>query len=718
MIEEKEIRHFHLFAGLGGGAKGFNRGRAEFNGLRAKFRCIGGVDVSPAAIRDFNRMTGVRGTVLDMFDREQYVAFHGKQPPAHWREANPEDVRRAAGNEHPHIVFLSAPCKGFSGLLPEGRSKENKYQALNRLTTRGIFLMLEAFRDDLPEFVLFENVPRIVTRGRKLLDQITALLNRYGYAVAESFHDCGEIGGLHQSRKRFLLVARNVSKVPPFLYQPEKHNLRPVGELLEKLPLPGDIVRGGAMHSVPNLQWKTWVRLAFVEAGSDWRSLNKLNVKDGKLADYLLVPERMWQGSGYMGVNRWEDPSGAVTGDARTGKGNFAIADPRAASKVFSGHGVAAWDQAMGAVAGESWPTNGLFSVADPRHPDNTFGALSVDPWTEPARTVTGQRGGNNCFISDPRSGFGPNTHKNVFRVVRWDEASGTIDAQHSPSNGAACVADPRHLGPAKFNDRYRVVDFDSPSRSITGATGIGQCVADPRPDWNRHSNNLSVQDWNEHSKTVIGGGKGVQGGWLSIADPRWQNSQGEHTGKYHVTGWDEASKTITGIDRIGSGALCVADPRALNRTKGDNYLTGGHYGVIGWDQPSYSVSGSADHDNGWWNVSDPRMPEENENLVAVIRSMDGTWHRPFTTLELAALQSLVDPDDLFDLDGSSDAAKRERIGNAVPPIAAQAIADLMGTTLLKAWTGETFSLSAAPIWVRPLAIALSIDIPTPGFRI
>ena len=33
------------------------------------------------------------------------------------------------------------------------------------------------------------------------------------------------------------------------------------------------------------------------------------------------------------------------------------------------------------------------------------------------------------------------------------------------------------------------------------------------------------------------------------------------------------------------------------------------------------------------------------EKLVCRIQALDGTWHRPFTTLELAALQSLVDPD-------------------------------------------------------------------------
>jgi len=92
-----------------------------------------------------------------------------------------------------------------------------------------------------------------------------------------------------------------------------------------------------------------------------------------------------------------------------------------------------------------------------------------------------------------------------------------------------------------------------------------------------------------------------------------------------------------------------------------------------------------------------------------VVRLLDGTWHRPFTTLELAALQSLVEPEEYLELDGLSDSDWRERIGNAVPPDAAAAIAGVMGTTLLLAWSGETFMLSASPIWVRPVAVALAV---------
>lgn len=583
----REILHGHLFCGLGGGAKGFNNAQPRVGNMVGKFRCLGGIDVDPAAIRDFDRLAGVRGTVLDLFDRSQYIAFHGKEPPAGWREAMPDDIRRAMNNERPNIWFLSAPCKGFSGLLSEGKSKTDKYQALNRLTLRGIWLSLEAYRDDPVEMLVFENVPRIANRGRHLLDQICDLLRAYGYAVAETTHDCGELGGLAESRKRFLLVARHIEKVPPFLYEPEKKRLQGVGTVLGRMPMPGHVA-GGPMHRVPNLQWKTWVRLAFVEAGSDWRSLNKLAVENGHLKDFLIVPE--YRG-GYMGVNRWDEP--------------------------------------MGTVAGRSTPSNGNFSVADPRYTaGGEYGQLGVRGWNEPTGTVTGQR---------------------------------------SPIQGGFSVADPRHLGPEKHSNEFRIVPWEREACAVTSAHGSGQCVADPR-------------------------------------------RAGEGFGKYMVTGWDEAAGTVISGSTTGQGAFAVADPRSgLDRAKGDNYLTGGHYGVTKWDEPSGAVSASANLDNGRWSVADPRMPEASAKLVAVIRALDGTWHRPFTTLELAAIQSLVDPEEYLELDGLSDSDWRERIGNAVPPAAAQAIAEVMGTTLLLAWSGETFVLSAMPIWVQPVAVALSV---------
>ncbi|GKT37458.1 hypothetical protein ADUPG1_003396, partial [Aduncisulcus paluster] len=53
----------------------------------------------------------------------------------------------------------------------------------------------------------------------------------------------------------------------------------------------------------------------------------------------------------------------------------------------------------------------------------------------------------------------------------------------------------------------------------------------------------------------------------------------------------------------------------------------------------------------------------------------------------------------------------RERIGNAVPPPAAQAIAEVMGQTLLLAWSGETFAMSSMPIWVQPFVAGMMVEV-------
>ncbi|HCH6861517.1 TPA: DNA cytosine methyltransferase [Pseudomonas aeruginosa] len=552
---KRTLYHFHFCCGLGGGAAGFNRARPRVGNVEAHWECLGGIDVDPAGLRDFERLAGVPGTLLDLFTRDQYVRFHGKEPPAGWREATPEDVRRAAQGKRPDAVFISSPCKGASGLLSEKLSLTPKYKALNELTLRCIWLMGEAWADDPVPLIVFENVPRLASRGRHLLDQINSLLGSFGYAVAETTHDCGELGGLAQSRKRFLLVARHVEKVPPFLYEPEKKSLRAVGDILGRMPLPGDIDAAGPMHRIPSLHWKTWVRLALVEAGSDWRSLNKLAIEDGHLRDLVIVPEYR---SGYMGVHGWDDTASTI--------------------------------------AGRSGPTNGAFSVADPRY-------RQASNWN----------------------------HGQQFGVIRWGESAPTIPGQTMPGQGTFSVAD-------------------------------------PRPNWNRHSGNYRVIRYDQPAGTIIAGGKGVQGGQQS-----------------------------------------VADPRILHRGKGDNYLTGGHYGVIGFNQHSGAIAASSRYDSGRFSVADPRIPAADERLTCIIRSLDGTWHRPFTTLEKAALQSLVEPEEYLVLDGMSDKDWSERIGNAVPPAAAEAIAGVMGTTLLLAEAGETFLLSNTPIWVRPVAVALSV---------
>jgi site-specific DNA-cytosine methylase len=297
--------------------------------------------------------------------------------------------------------------------------------------------------------------------------------------------------------------------------------------------------------------------------------------------------------------------------------------------------------------------------------------AFGVQPWEGTTGVIpAASRPSNGQYsVADPRPPAGAEQF-GQYGVHGWADSMGAVIGVKSPGQGGFAVADPRHTGPAKHSNEFAIVRWDRAARAVTSAHGTGQAVADPR----------------------------------------------DHAGfaKYAVPGYDAPAGTVISGSTTGQGAFAVADPRALQRGKGDAYLTGGHYGVVPWTGPSGAVSAAACHDNGNWSVADPRpMPAPADKLVARIRALDGTWHRPFTTLELAALQSLVDPEDSWvpwRLVGESDQAWRERIGNAVPRDAAQAIAEVMGETLLLAWSGETFLLSARPVWVRPVAVALAVQ--------
>lgn len=686
ILIEKEYKHFHLCCGSGSGAAGFNDATAVMGKLFGKFRCIGGVDVDPAACIDFEDMAGVKATLVDLMDEIQYRAAHNCEPPRDWRPATPDDIWRAQGCESPDVVFMSCPCKGFSGLLSEEASKSPKYQALNGLTLRGLMLVLEANKDNPIKIILFENVPRIATRGRFLLVQIIALLRAYGYAVQETEHDCGEIGNLGQSRKRYLLVARFIDKVPNFLYEPHKFPLRGVGEVLDRLPMPLSGY-GGPLHRMPALQWKTWVRLALVEAGSDWRSLNKLTVEDGVLKDFGIMPE--------YGMN------GLL--------------------------GVTPWGKAANVVKGRSLPTNGGHAVADPRSPKQwAASVLGVNAWEDTGATVTGRMapGGGAHAVADPR--VERQARRTTFGVADWRDPSDSIRGESMPSNGTFAVSDPRVDGHPK-SVQLGVRPWNRPASVITGkmfAGGGPNSVADPRMSGTPFNHVYRVVRYGAAAPAIAGPG-GPAGG-LAVADPRAHGGFGGK-GKYNVAGYAHPSNTVIAASTTGHGAFGVADPRpAFARDGRDKYLSAGHYGVVHYDGTSRAVTGSGQHDNGFNSVADRRVPEPagdeqanlpgpNEKVVCIIRSIDGTWHRPFTTLECGALQSMFDPEKYFntpevywDLHGMSDSAKRERIGNAVPRASAKGMGETILRCLLAADNGETFMLSSEPIWVQPVALALA----------
>lgn len=405
-MSERTFTDFHLFCGAGGGALGFSWATRTYGGLRGRFRSLGGVDSHPRRCADFGTLLGKPATCLDLFAADDYADFHERPPPDGWREAMPSDIRAAAGGERPDVVFTSSPCKGFSGLLSGEKAAAPKYQALNRLTLRGIWLTLEAWADDPPGFVVFENVPRIVQRGAHLLEQIVGLLGAYGYAVHKDAHDCGELGGLAQHRQRFLLLARHVKRVRPFLYRPEIQRVRAIGDVVGPLAMPEDAA-GGPMHKLPRLKMDTLVRLALIPAGKDWRALKGVDHTQLRM---VPVGDAGPKFNNCFRIVSWSEPSPAVTGGAGPSSGGLAVADPRLSSGM------------------------GPKSVT-----------LRVKPWTEPAPTVTGASSvwdSGGFAVGDPRLRIEP--RNGTLGVQGWDGPSATITGSLDVQAGPAAVQDPR----------------------------------------------------------------------------------------------------------------------------------------------------------------------------------------------------------------------------------------------------------------------------------
>jgi len=361
----------HLFCGLGGAHLGFRR---------AGFRCAGAIDFDAAACRDFETLTGERATVGDL------------------TTLSPSDLRAICGEQAPDVVFTSPPCKGFSGCLPEARSETAHYQSMNSLAFRGMWLVLEAWRAQPPKLLLLENVPRIQSRGRAWLDQIVAMLHAYGYSVAESTHDCGELGGLAQHRRRFLLVARHMPQVEAFLRVPSSLPLKTIGDVLGELPVPAPgSSAGGPMHRLPKLAAINWVRLALIPAGGDWRDIPPA----------VRLPSRGGRPNGPYGVEPWNEPAHAVLGHTTARDTWGSVADPRVGCvRREGGHGVKGWGDRSAPVIGHASIDNFPCQVADPRMGCKPRrGVMGVQPWSEPSHCIRAHHNTNNAAasVADPR---------------------------------------------------------------------------------------------------------------------------------------------------------------------------------------------------------------------------------------------------------------------------------------------------------------------------
>ncbi|MGZ0050165.1 DNA cytosine methyltransferase [Brevibacillus gelatini] len=517
-----------LFGGIGGASAGYMRSKIEYGGKIHKLKLLCSIDYDPVACLNHDAITGENtAVVMDLFTREQYMDWHGHEPPPEWREVTPWDMWVAFGYQIPYFLFTSPPCKGLSALLPKESAESRKYQALNQLTLRGIDLALRACQEYggwQPAFIQLENVPRIQTRGKVLLKKIESLLKKYGYAVnMRADHNLGEIGGLGQNRVRFLILARDEIQVPNFVYIPPKKPLLTIGDVIGPLPMPGDTEAGGPLHRLPRLEWKTWVRLALIRAGGDWRDLQNIPYEQ-----YRIIHEPR---SGAWGVEDWNKPGKTVTSAAGPGRSNSstALSDPRLA---ISGDGkanlyrVQPYSQAADCVTGAVGPSNGAACISDPklterdgRHP----GVYRIVGPNETAPCVTGTRFGSGAIaVADPK--VLTKLHPDSSGVQEWYESSKTVRSASRIMQSAASISDPRISDrPWRYTDKFRMQPMNEPAATVTGVTDVqsgGQLVADVRMTCSPRSGTMGVADWEQPAPTVTGSSD-VHSGTSAVADPR-----------------------------------------------------------------------------------------------------------------------------------------------------------------------------------------------------
>ncbi len=522
----------HIFCGIGGKGLGAGAAVATYGDAAAVFETRGGIDVDPLACRDFEMLVGAPALCADVHELE------------------PADVRRFLGRTAPDVIMMSPPCKGFSGLLSSKRAAEPRYQRMNTLMERALFLVCETWEVP-PRLIFVENVPRIQSRGKDTIRRCIAIGHARGYAIAQGNHDCGELGGLAQHRRRYFQLWRHMGAVPQMVYQPPSLRVRACGEVLGPLPMPGDVAAAGPMHSIPRLSWRNWVRLALIPAGGDWRDL------PGTLVDGEARRDKFRR----TPVTPWEQPAETVTGPG--GSAASAVADPR------FGHvdKVTGWDAPVGTITRSPAPSSGGGAVADPRYTN----IMQVVGWDDPARTVTGaaRAGGGAPSVADPRIALpdSDGRHWNKYAVHDWNQPAATVTGTDGRvGSGAPSVADPRWGG-----GRLGVTGWSEPSGTVAGDSlpNNGRfSVADPRvegnkPAWQRVA---GVTAWTDPAPVVTAGAK-IHAGAFQVADPRVLATDvtlgcAPRAGAYRVLRWQDAAATITGSLSIDTGAGAVADPR------------------------------------------------------------------------------------------------------------------------------------------------------------
>lgn len=555
----------------------------------------------------------------------------------------PADILKFFGPQRLDMVFFSSPCKGLSQLLPAEAAKKQEYQDMNALFFKGVNLICAAWPRDPPPLLLFENVPGIMgKRGIGTLTQTLALCHAHGFKTDCYVHELGEVGGLGARRKRFLLAARRPDVIPAPIYKAPKQRMKSCGEVISAAPVPLSLEAALHPHHVmPNISLLNLARLSYIPAGGDHRDLPP-----------RLEPQRGNKRKDHSKF-RVEDstkPAHTVTGASRPGSGAPAIDDARVYELLVlqkSGANAIAKGKSKGFKG-----RPGLFGVADFNAPLPTVTA---------GMSVSG--GNTTSAVADPRLALGHAPFRGTFGVQDWNAEGATVTGRFNIRQAAAAIADPRLAAPkGSRNGYYGVNAWDKASVTVTGSMchdNTAAAVQDPR--------------WYNISSVALA---------RLLSPMREGDERRKHFRRDRMLKWNEPADTVTGPGG-NSGAQYIADPRASS--PGPLIVT--------LDTAMRAIA-----------KLPIKLLQRAPATPLVIVAPDGTWHRPLTDLELALLQGM----SMFFRDGSplmlsqdrTMSTPRERIGNAVPRLAAQAMGKPFLKGLLASKLGG-WQIEMDGIWVR-----------------
>lgn len=172
---------------------------------------------------------------------------------------------------------------------------------------------------------------------------------------------------------------------------------------------------------------------------------------------------------------------------------------------------------------------------------------------------------------------------------------------------------------------RHPVQAWAEPAPTVSGPGGAGLAAVEDRRlletvamRSEQRPGAAGVMEWGKPAGTIIdtpyvsGGSSAV-----SVADPRLfealamgADNPGRHTAKYAVGTWEEAARTVTGAQTVGSGGPAIADARLFDGLALGHAPRPGAAGVTGWTEAAPTVRGVAKHQNGGATVADARPLE------------------------------------------------------------------------------------------------------------